>query len=135
MLPTPQLTEVLSLPLSQVVPIPDMPATLLGVCNWRGEVLWLVDLGSLLGFEPLYAQNLQQGTLSIIVVHCQGRMLGLAVSEVEQMIRCASDQMQRTIAPNLTPELTRCLDAYWTAPNHEVFLVLNGDAVFDCLSD
>jgi len=44
LLPVRQMSEVLTVPIAQVVPIPHTPAWVMGVYNWRGEILWLVDL-------------------------------------------------------------------------------------------
>ena len=52
-LPVEQMTEVFTVATTKVVPIPHMPPWVIGVYNWRGEILWLVDLGYLLGGTPL----------------------------------------------------------------------------------
>ncbi len=52
MLSITQLTEVLTIPVGQIIPIPHMPAWVMGVYNWRGEILWMVDLGQLVGLTP-----------------------------------------------------------------------------------
>ncbi|GBF83604.1 chemotaxis signal transduction protein [Aphanothece sacrum FPU3] len=57
MLPVAQLTEVLTVPLGQIVPIPHMPPWVMGIYNWRGEILWMVDLGHLLGLNSLASTN------------------------------------------------------------------------------
>jgi positive phototaxis protein PixI len=85
MLPTENLTEILTLPASQMVPIAHVPPEVLGVCNWRGEVLWLVDLGALIGIEPYNVYR--QPVLNSIVVHHQGYVLGLVVEQINEMLR------------------------------------------------
>ena len=54
LLPVRSLTEVLTIPVSQIVPIPHMPAWVMGIYNWRGDILWMVDLGHLCGLTPWY---------------------------------------------------------------------------------
>jgi positive phototaxis protein PixI len=46
-----QVTELLNIPLDRVVPMPHLPPTVMGVYNWRGEILWIVDLAKLLGLD------------------------------------------------------------------------------------
>lgn len=130
MLPTEQLTEILSLAPSQIVPIPDLPPAVMGACNWRGEVLWLVDLGQLLGFEPLHAQGFYHAHYSIIVIHDRGKIVGLAVHQVGQMILCDPAQIQSP-PTQITPELTVCLRGCWLRPTGEFFLVLDGMALIE----
>jgi positive phototaxis protein PixI len=132
MLPTQQLVEIVSLSLSQVIPIPDISPSMLGVCNWRGEVLWLTDLAHLLGFEPLYNQSLQKGQLNTIIVHRSGQTLGLGVEQVSQMVWCDRAQIQPAPMQQLSAMLTRCLQGYWTDPQGKGFLVLDGEAIMDC---
>jgi positive phototaxis protein PixI len=137
MLPTQQLTEILNLPFHQIVPIPDMPPQIMGVCNWRGEVLWLVDLGYVLGSEPLFENRLQPRVGSrrkacrAIVVQYQGQTLGLVVNQVNQMIWCDLAQVRALPETQLTPELAACLQGYWLTPQHETLLVLDSDLLID----
>lgn len=130
LLPTDQLTEILSLAPSQIVPIPDIPLAVIGVCNWRGEVLWLVDLGLLLGFEPLYAQGAYHSDYRVIVIHSQGQIIGLVVNQVGQMVWCEPTQIQSPPV-QVAPELTLCLRGCWLRPAGELFLVLDGKALIE----
>ena len=56
MLPIKQITEVLKIQFGQIVPIPQMPAWVMGVYNWRGNILWMIDLGHLVGLNSWYQQ-------------------------------------------------------------------------------
>jgi len=57
MLPIEQVTEVLKIDVGNIVPIPQMPSWVMGVYNWRGEILWIVDLGHLIGLNSWYQQE------------------------------------------------------------------------------
>lgn len=57
LLPVEHLVEILSVPVGQVVPMFNLPMWISGVYNWRGEILWIVDLGHLLGLTPWYQQT------------------------------------------------------------------------------
>lgn len=130
MLLTQQLIEILSVSASQIVPVPDTSVQVMGVCNWRGEVLWLVDLGYLLGAEPLSMQRYHYSNFSVVVVHHQGYTLGLVVEQASQMFWCHSDQFQ--MLPSLQQsQITPCLQGYWLSPQGETLLVLDGVALVD----
>jgi positive phototaxis protein PixI len=133
MLPTQQLVEIANLSLSQIVPIPDVSPSLLGVCNWRGEVLWLADLGHFLGFEPLYTQSLRKGQVNTIIVHSDGQTLGLGVEQVNEMLWCDRTQIQPAPMQHLSPNLVRCIQGCWSDPKGNVFLVLDAEAMMDGL--
>jgi chemotaxis signal transduction protein len=81
-----ELTEIVSLSPNQIVPIPDVPPQVMGVCSWRGEVLWLVDLGYLLGQDSLFQQGYRHANYSLIVVRHQRNTLGLVVNQIGTMI-------------------------------------------------
>jgi positive phototaxis protein PixI len=129
MVQTQQLTEILSLNISQVVPIADTNPAMMGVSNWRGEVLWLLDLGCWLGLEPLYQHSLRLGKLNVVIIHHQGKNLGLGVDQVEQMIWCDPSQIQPSLEPDLSPALAACLQGYWSVLGEDAVLVLNGDDI------
>ncbi|MEB3338926.1 MAG: chemotaxis protein CheW [Leptolyngbyaceae bacterium] len=140
-----QITEVLTVPLGQIVPIPQMPAWVMGIYNWRGEILWLADLGHLIGLTPLYEQSMGSSTCRAIVIHGDGqtpgkqkagsqatgrKILGLVVNRVEDMEWCNPNLIQSPPAASVTPELVPFLRGYWLKPNHgEMFMVLDGESI------
>ncbi|NET60453.1 MAG: hypothetical protein F6K47_31240 [Symploca sp. SIO2E6] len=94
MLPSQQLATILSLDPTTIVPIPDMPAAVVGVSLWQGQVLWLVDLAYLLGFEPLLTPEYHQSKRSVLRVTSPGKTLGLLVHQVGQLMRFKTQQIQ-----------------------------------------
>ncbi len=125
MLPTEQLAEILSLSPGQIAPIPDMPPAVMGVCNWRGGILWLMDLGDLLGFKPLFAQDWRQPNYSILIVQGKGKFLGLAIFAVGQMISCHLNQIKVPSSTKTRPVLSNAIIGEWQNPNGENLLVLD----------
>ncbi len=130
---TRHLIEILNISLTQIVPIPDVPPFVMGVCNWRGEVLWVADLGYMLGFEPLYQHGFTQTTYKVILLRSQGQTLGLAVRNVEQMVWCNPAQIQSSSTNYVTSELSSCIQGYYLTADRELMLVLDGDALFQTM--
>jgi len=140
-LPVDQMTEVFTVSTSKVVPIPHMPPWVIGVYNWRGEILWLVDLGYLLGGTPLYQQTSSRSLYTAIVINSQqagGRqggstagkkMLGLAVNRVEDMEWFNSDLIQSPPESAVNPALVPFLRGYWLKNNGEIVVVLDGNSI------
>lgn len=75
--------EVLSVSGEAILAIPDTPASVLGIHNWRGEMLWLVDLNYLLGFSPLWEIENIATNINIIVLQVENQEIGIAVRQVE----------------------------------------------------
>lgn len=142
MLPLSQIVEVLTVPTAQIVPIPHLPAWVMGVYNWRGEILWIVDLGHKIGQAPLYQQGTSRSSYTAVVIHStqqaaekQGdrnaskKVLGLLVNRVEDMEWCNPDNIQSPPASAVTPELVPYLRGYFPKPNGEILVVLDGDSI------
>jgi positive phototaxis protein PixI len=141
-LPVEQMTEVFTVSTTKVVPIPHMPPWVIGVYNWRGEILWLVDLGYLLGGTPLYQQASSRSLYTAIVISSQqvgGRqgdrnmagkkMLGLAVNRVEDMEWFNSDLIQSPPESAVNAALVPFLRGYWLKNNGEIVVVLDGNSI------
>ncbi len=74
------IVAVQSLTIAEVLPVPQMNPAVMGLYNWRGEVIWLVDLAQQMGFSSLAEQ--QSRAFMTIVVQLEAQRLGLVVPEV-----------------------------------------------------
>ncbi len=139
LLPIEQLTEVLTIPRGQIVPIFHMPPWVMGAYNWRGEVLWMIDLGHLIGLTPWHQQAIATSAYTAVVLqatsshakgtNAQNHMLGLVVNRVEDIEWCNPDWIQSPPSSTLTPELVPFLRGYWLKPNGEMLVLLDGNAI------
>ena len=77
------IREVFSSSAHQITPIPNASPLLLGTLNLRGRVIWVADLGQLLG-EPT-PLNTDRSEISVIAVEDQDMLLGLAVDQIINM--------------------------------------------------
>ncbi|AFY77719.1 MAG: chemotaxis protein CheW [Hydrococcus sp. C42_A2020_068] len=137
MLPVAQLTEVLTIPLGQIIPIPHMPAWVMGVYNWRGEILWMVDLGQLVGLTPWHQQSFKGSTYRAFVLKSAGKSetaaksqtLGLVISRVDDIEWCDPAQIQSPPASAVEPGLAPFLRGFWVKPDGEILVALEGEAI------
>lgn len=132
-----QVSEVLNIAVEKIVPIPQMPPWTMGVYNWRGEVLWMVDLGHLIGLTPWHQQNYARSNQRAIVIHNgsgrlnknEGEKLGLIVNRVEDIEWCNPDQIKSPPAASVTPELIPFLRGYWLKYNGEILMVVDAETI------
>lgn len=139
LLPMEQLTEVLTIPRSQIVPIFQMPPWVMGAYNWRGEILWMVDLGHLLGLTPWYQQGMSTSAFNAVVLQAdtnstasrnrKSHKLGLVVNRVEDIDWCDPNSIKPPPSSSVTPHLMPFLRGYWLKPNGDMLLLLNGQAI------
>ncbi|MGB3495545.1 MAG: chemotaxis protein CheW [Elainellaceae cyanobacterium] len=142
LLPIRQLSEVLKVPADRVAPIPHMPSWLMGVYNWRGQILWMVDLAHLVGLVPWHQQNLNVSTHTVVVFNPlssrtktsnqQSQMLGLVVNRVTDLESCDPHMIQPPAATS-TQSFTQFLRGYWMKSEDDVLAVLSGDAILGAM--
>jgi positive phototaxis protein PixI len=139
LLPIVQLTEVLTIPMGQIIPIPHMPAWIMGVYNWRGQILWMIDLGQLVGLTPRHQQATNSSYYTAIVLHesssqntgeiAENKLLGLVVNRVEEIEWCNLELIQSPPPNAVNPHLLPFLRGYWVKSNGEMLAVLEGGAI------
>jgi positive phototaxis protein PixI len=143
LLPTQYLTEIISVSVDQVVPVAEVPMQVMGVTNYRGMVLWLLDLGYLLGQTPLFTKGSRIHHLSVTVVEHQQESLGLVVDQVQQLLPYAPSallQPQRAQFSHRVSLETASKSAlppyilgYWQQDQAATLPVLDLPALFDRL--
>ncbi|MEL6928852.1 MAG: chemotaxis protein CheW [Cyanobacteria bacterium J06600_6] len=136
-LPIDQITEILKLQLIEVMPIPQMPTWVMGVYNWRGNILWMVDLGQLIGLDSWYQHHHHRSEHTAIVLspyrqHKKSERqihLGLMVAGVEDLENCQPEAIQAQTDSQSDSQLNRFLQGYWLQPSGAMILALNGLAI------
>lgn len=115
MIPTDQLVEVITLTSHQIVPIPEMPPNVLGVYNWRGEVIWIID--SALIVSPTATPTIKHA----ILLRHQTQVIGLIVQSINQMIWCDPSDIQ---APSPAPANPIDHLSHWLSPQQQPIYLL-----------
>jgi positive phototaxis protein PixI len=88
LLPLEQIKEIFQINVMEVLPVPETAGCAWGVCNWQGELLWLIDLDALVGYPPLLQQAQFQSepmSLIVMVVQFNNQTLGLGVQQVGEI--------------------------------------------------
>ncbi|WP_017315452.1 chemotaxis protein CheW [Mastigocladopsis repens] len=101
LLPLEQITEIIRVNLTEILPVPEMPSCILGICNWRGEMLWLLDLNHLVGYPPLTAAV----SPVAMVVTVNQYTVGLVVPQVDDIELHDLQQLQRASSGLFPPKL------------------------------
>ncbi|MEL6494338.1 MAG: chemotaxis protein CheW [Cyanobacteria bacterium J06623_7] len=137
MLPIEQITEVLKLQLRQITPIPQMPSWVMGVHNWRGDILWMFDLGAFLGLDSWYQHQHQRSQHAAIILSPERRgqseghklHLGLVVADIEDLEHCQPGAIQAAVGSQVNSRLANFLQGYWLKSAEEMILALDGRAI------
>lgn len=100
-----QITEIAQIEVREILPVPETPPCVWGVCSWKSQLLWVIDLGALVGYPSLLQQaQFQQDPTSfvVIVVQRDSHLLGLGVQSVGE-IELHELQMLQPPTPGLFP--------------------------------
>ena len=144
MLPIDRLNEVMTIQLGQIIPIPHMNPNVMGVYNWRGEILWMVDLGKIFWLLPWYEQKGNKANYKAIVINIEKKekqsitkvvkvRLGLVVSRVEDIKWCEDKSIHKIIKTSTSKSLDPFLQGYWVKSDRERIPILNGEKLLSYL--
>jgi purine-binding chemotaxis protein CheW len=111
-LPASGVREVMSVYFDRITPIPNASPFFLGTYNWRGQVIWVADLGQFLGDRVLV--NTDQNEVSILIVEEQELVMGFAVRavantewlDVKRMLPIASTDVGAQHAPTIPASMS-----------------------------
>ncbi|ARV57418.1 chemotaxis protein [Nostocales cyanobacterium HT-58-2] len=96
-----QIAEIVRVNLAEILPVPEMPSCILGICNWRGEMLWLIDLNHLVGYPSLSTTV----TPVAMVVKVNDEAVGLVVPQVDDIELHDLQQLQQSAVGLFPPKL------------------------------
>ena len=128
--------EATVLPTTQVTPMPNMPACLLGLVNRRSRVIWITNLVRLLGLAIPDRPRQQYSTIFVKSGASLGSSmnlssnlsLGLVVDEIIGIVHLSNEALRplpSQVNPALVPYLRGC-----AVQDEQILLVLNAEAVF-----
>ena len=138
MLPLQQISGVLKIPYGQITPISDMVPWVMGVYNWRGAIIWMIDLGHLVGLTPWYKQPVFSSNHQAILIHpthsgtmsrTTEEIIGLVVSDIKDIEWCNPNEFHSPPTSAVTVELAPFVQGYWVKDDRELFVILDSNAI------
>lgn len=138
MLPLKQITSVLKISYGQIIPIPEMAPWVMGVYNWRGEIVWMIDLGHLVGLTSWDKQLVTSSNHKAIVIHPSNQrkmsqtsndIVGLVISEIEDIESCNPSEFHSPPGLAVTNDLAPFLRGYYIKGDGDILIALDGDAI------
>lgn len=124
------IIEIVPLKIREILPVPQMPSYVLGIYNWRGDMLWLADLGHLVGFPPLFQSRASRSMAMAIVVQSQEKSMGLVVSQVSDIEQYSWSQMRPSDPQLFGDRLLPYLQGFFITENNEILVALEVRSLF-----
>lgn len=132
LLPADIVTAIIQLPGDEILPAPQMHPSVMGVHNWRSEMIWIVDLPYLLGYSPAEHAGPSAVTASSLaaIVKQQERILGLVVPKVEDLIELDVNTVHSPSTELFPSQSFPFLEGYFMSAEREIMLLLKPDKIF-----
>ncbi|QLE55749.1 chemotaxis protein CheW [Nostoc sp. TCL26-01] len=126
-----QITEVLQISLGDICCVPQMPTHVLGVYNWRGEMLWLVDLEEMLGYPSLSQSANLLTKIMAIVIENEGKYLGLIVRQMMDIELLDYHQMKAPSVELFSAGISPFLQGYFLGNDEKMMFNLDAGIIIN----
>jgi purine-binding chemotaxis protein CheW len=124
-LPAFGVREVISTLVDRITPIPNASPYFLGTFNWRGQVIWIADLGQFLGDSVLV--NIDRGEVSMLVVEEQETVMGFAIRNVANTEWLNADRL--IASPNIPDHMLSFVKNEYKLEDNEFLYLLDQIAI------
>lgn len=112
LLPLSSIQEIVKVPVIEILPVPHMPDCIAGIYNWRGEMLWLVDVAQQLGFESSLVTEQNWATLTTIVLKSGHNAIGILIPRLLDVESFSPQQLHAPTAGLFPARLLSFLQGY-----------------------
>lgn len=128
-IPLANITEVLQVSLTEICGVPQMPSCISGIYNWRGEMLWLIDLEEMLGYSSLSSNKHLISKVMAIIVQYEGKSLGLLVRQLMDIQSLDATQIKPANADLFSQDVYPFIQGYFIDENEEMIISLDATAI------
>ena len=122
------VTEVITVSISEILSVPQMPYCTLGIYSWRSEMLWIVDLENLLGYPP--SLSITDKTILVMVVQIEGQSLGLVIPQIDNITEQDLEQFKSPSSEIFSEDILPFINGYLTDKSNNIVMVINGKEIF-----
>ncbi|WP_416673713.1 chemotaxis protein CheW [Egbenema bharatensis] len=126
--PLDQITEIFNIEIAKILPVPELPPYVLGICNWRGEMLWVIDFYDFWGHESVQLDPASP-ILVVIVVQVNNHSIGVGVPHIGDVEFHDLQHLQPVLPGLFSPGLLPLIAGLLPENNG---VVLNLKAIADC---
>ena len=119
-----EIVETITVKSQHITAIPNVASCNLGLMARKNQIIWVIDLASMLQFEPL---NGSTQKYNLVIIKNGNFYLGLTVKAIECVVKFDAAIIQPAYEDT---ELARYLHGY-ALQQKELLLVLNPSAIFN----
>ncbi|GJD16413.1 purine-binding chemotaxis protein cheW [Rivularia sp. IAM M-261] len=125
------ITEVLQVSPLEICGVPQMPSCVAGIYNWRGEMLWLIDIENMLGYETLSRSHNLATKMMAVVIRKDGKYLGLLVRQLMDIESLDMDSLKPANIDLFSRDIASYLEGYFIDSNEQMIISIDAKAIID----
>jgi positive phototaxis protein PixI len=125
------ITEVLQVSTLEICGVPQMPSCVAGIYNWRGEMLWLIDIESMLGYDSLSRNHNLSSKMMAIVIKKESKYLGLLVRQLMDIESLDINSLKPVNLDLFSRDIASFLEGYFIDANEQMIISLDAKAIID----
>ncbi len=131
LLPLGGLQGVIDVKIEDILPVPQVKEFWLGIFNWRGQAIWILDLANLIGGNHWCKQPRIKDVGIAILVRFEDQIIGAIVEEVSKIAVLNSDR-KLPLSESMMMENWRYFFAgYFLDPENNPLMLLDLEAIFN----
>jgi positive phototaxis protein PixI len=133
LLPLGELQGVISISLKDILPVPQVAESLLGIVNWQGKAAWILDLANLFGATHWCRQKPIADSGMAMLVQVKNETVGLLVKQVST-IETYDPEECLPVSETLFSEKARSLlQGYFLDTDGKAWILLDLQAIVKTL--
>lgn len=130
----PQVNSLLSLSdlrgtievrLTEILPIPHVSESWLGIVNWRGEAVWILDLANFLGEAHWCRQATINNQAMAILIQLKTQTVGLLVRHVHTIESYERAKLLPIAESMFPPQQHQFFQGYFLDPDGQALMLLD----------
>ncbi len=130
LLPLGSLQGAVEIQPQEILPVPQMPAYLLGIINWRGKSTWVADLTYLMGGSYLIPTPQSK----VLMVQSGANTIGLLVDRTLSIVNYDAT-LALPLDESLFPSPTQLfLSGYFLDDQHQMWVLIDLPRIFQMMN-
>ncbi len=119
------LQGTISIRLKEILPVPHISESWLGIINWRGEAIWILDLAGFLGEAHWCRQEVISNEAMAILIQVKTQTIGLLVQQVHTIESYELAELLPVVESMIPPQQQKFFQGYFLDSDGQPLMVLN----------
>jgi positive phototaxis protein PixI len=129
LLPLTELQGVISVSLKDILPVPQVAESLLGIINWQGKATWILDLANLFGATHWCRQKPMAESGMAMLVQVKSETVGLLVKQVSTIETYDPEQCLPISETLFSARVLSLMQGYFLDSEGKTWMLLDLQAV------